>query len=104
MMIGSILLLAAAVAFERPHVVPTPTDADWSLDQCVELKPDLPILLNIEDSSQREPSVRWLRSRAKAVFGVDWQVRAFLSVFGERRNAGGRYGLNVATGGISISA
>ena len=52
-MIGTAFLLAAAVAFEQPHVVPTPAKADWQLDQCVELKPELRVSMSAVDSRQR---------------------------------------------------
>jgi len=103
-MIGCFALLVAAVAFEQPHVVPTPAKADWQLDQCVELKPDLPVLLALEDQSQDECSVRWVREHAHAAFGVDLKVRACMSPFSNRLRRGDSYGLYVSTNSVLFHA
>ena len=104
MVIGSIALLAAAVAFEQPRIVPTPANADWQLDQCVELKSDLPVLLALEDQSQVECSVRWVREHARAAFGIDLKARAGMSPFSNRLRQGDSYGLYVSTNSVLFHA
>ena len=100
-MIGTAFLLAAAVAFEQPHVVPTPAKADWQLDQCVELKPELRVSMGVVDSRQREACADWFRRHAKEAFGVDWTIAS-------RTRPGGlkdeEYVLHVSASNITVGA
>ena len=94
-------MLAVAVAFEQPHVVPTPAKADWQLDQCVELKPELRVSMSVVDSRQREACADWFRRHAKEAFGVDWTIAS-------RTRPGGlkdeEYVLHVSASNITVGA
>ena len=94
-------MLAAAVAFEQPHIVPTPAKADWQLDQCVELKPELQVAMSVVDDRQREACADWFRRHAKDAFGVDWKVTSWTHPSGLKDE---KYVLHVSAGNITVGA
>lgn len=77
------VLLATAVAFEQPRLVPMPQQAEWHLDRCVELTRDLPVVL-VSTGTNAEVCANWVRTHAKTAFDTDWRIVS--------RSSGGKAG------------
>ncbi len=103
-MLGTILLLGAAFAFEEPRIVPTPAQAEWQLDQCVELKADLPVRVGVEVDAERKVSADWLRKHARSAWDVEWKVESAAVARNGQPFAAEGYELSVKPTGITVSA